>query len=127
MHLTNESVIPKKERNLLIDYLKGFAILLVILGHSIQYNAPDFFDHNILFRIIYSFHMPLFMFVSGFLAFSTFKATGNSLMKRFRSLVIPFFVWFIISYFVNGTPGVFYKVFINLLNNPDSGLWFLWI
>jgi fucose 4-O-acetylase-like acetyltransferase len=127
MLLTNDSATPKKERNLLMDYLKGFAILLVILGHSIQYNEPVFFDKNVLFRFIYSFHMPLFMFVSGFLAFSTFKATGNSLMKRFRSLVIPFFTWFIISYFVHRTSGSFFQAFIDLLLYPDTGLWFLWI
>jgi len=127
MLLPNSPTIPRKERNLLMDYLKGFAILLVILGHSIQYNEPGFFDKNVLFRVIYSFHMPLFMFVSGFLAFSTFKATGNSLMKRFRSLVIPFFTWFIISYFVNGTLSTFFQAFIDLLMYPDKGLWFLWI
>ena len=47
-----------------VDVLKGYAILLVILGHSIQNTVLDF-DGNIVFRVIYSFHMPLFMILSG--------------------------------------------------------------
>lgn len=54
------------ERNVLLDVLKGFAIFLVVMGHAIQYNQVDF-DTNPVFRFIYSFHMPLFMFVSGFI------------------------------------------------------------
>lgn len=48
-----------------LDFIKGFAILLVVLGHVIQF-SDNSFDNNILFRYIYSFHMPLFMFTSGF-------------------------------------------------------------
>lgn len=43
-----------------IDNLKGVLILLVVLGHCIQCTDLDF-DHNAVFRYIYSFHMPLFM------------------------------------------------------------------
>lgn len=49
-----------KQRLHYVDNLKGFLILLVVLGHCIQNTKIDF-DHNIVFRYIYSFHMPLFM------------------------------------------------------------------
>ena len=60
-------VEQNKGRNTYIDIIKGFAIILVVLGHSIQFgsgydfraNAECF--NNWLYRIIYSFHMPLFM------------------------------------------------------------------
>lgn len=45
-----------------IDNLRGLLIILVVLGHCIQ-NLDLDFDHNIVFRYIYSFHMPLFMFI----------------------------------------------------------------
>ncbi|ROT03695.1 hypothetical protein ED388_12660 [Muribaculaceae bacterium Isolate-007 (NCI)] len=59
-----------------IDCLKGFAIFLVVLGHVVQnYNLMD----SWIFRIIYSFHMPLFMFMSGY-CFDLFaKVTGKKL------------------------------------------------
>lgn len=43
-----------KERDFFIDVLKGWGIILVIWGHSSQF----------LFNEIYSFHMPLFFFLS---------------------------------------------------------------
>ena len=50
-----------------IDALRGLLMILVVLGHVIQYvYEPKDFDNNILFRVIYSFHMPLFMCVSGY-------------------------------------------------------------
>ena len=51
------------------DSLKGFLILLVILGHSIQYTLGNACYFNHLWNIIYSFHMPAFMAISGFLAY----------------------------------------------------------
>lgn len=51
-----------------IDNLRGLLIILVVLGHCIQ-NLDLDFDHNIVFRYIYSFHMPLFMFISGFVSY----------------------------------------------------------
>ena len=46
------------ERNYKIDYLKGLAALLVVFGHVIQYGDP-LFNNNIVFTIIYSFHITL--------------------------------------------------------------------
>ena len=54
----------ESNRNQFYDVMRGVAILLVVIGHGIQYGYSDY-DNNILFRIIYSFHMPLFMFISG--------------------------------------------------------------
>lgn len=50
------------------DYIKGIAIFIVVLGHIVPREAPqnDMWFMS-LKRIIYSFHMPLFMFVSGLL------------------------------------------------------------
>ena len=48
-----------------IDFLKAFAIATVLLGHSVEQLSGDaFWDHPI-WSFLYSFHMPLFMFVSG--------------------------------------------------------------
>lgn len=54
----------KKNRCEYLDIARGMAIILVVLGHSIQSNIMDM-DSSLVFRIIYSFHMPLFMFISG--------------------------------------------------------------
>lgn len=49
------------ERVKWIDYLKGFAILLMVIGH--YQGTPTFLN-----VWIYAFHMPLFFFLSGYLS-----------------------------------------------------------
>ena len=124
-----------QERNILIDVLKGFAILLVVLGHSIQYNMSGDFDNSLIFRIIYSYHMPFFMFLSGFVSFGTFDGSKAKLYKRFKSLIIPFWSWYVISYVFSwliywqkgGSEPDFLKSVVEVLKSPDHGLWFLWV
>ena len=49
-----------------MDLLKCFAIFSVLLGHSTeQLSGGLFWDHPV-WEFIYSYHMPLFMFVCGF-------------------------------------------------------------
>lgn len=66
-----------KKRVREIDLIKGIAIFLVVFGHSIQYGSGSYFlksglfFQNNVFKVIYSFHMPLFMLVSGFLFYSS--------------------------------------------------------
>ena len=93
-----------------IDALKGFAILLVVMGHVLACNYPDFREalaSNVqgmmLWKIIYSFHMPLFMFCSGFVFnksrdfFST-RNTFTLIFKRFNGLIIPYISMGFISF-----------------------------
>ena len=52
--------------------LQGWAMLMVVVGHSFLGGAgkgPEW--ENTLFRFAYSFHMPLFMLVSGWLFYHT--------------------------------------------------------
>lgn len=76
-----------------IDSLKGFAILLVVIGHLN-------FVSNELNQYIYSFHMPLFFFISGYLL-SIGKYLNNGkffLRKKVHSLIMPYFLFSLISY-----------------------------
>ena len=52
-----------QNKNQLISFLQAFGIILVVLGHSFQtYPSSPFIK-----QWIYGFHMPLFMFISGYL------------------------------------------------------------
>lgn len=57
-----------KERDFLFDNIKGFLIILVVLGHVIEnyayHNMPS--KISFLYQLIYIFHMPLFVFISGY-------------------------------------------------------------
>ena len=90
-----------KERAYEIDVMKGIGILLVILGHCM----PDF-PVNILEdplssevrRFIYTFHMPMFFFCSGFVCGITPQKPLNiELSGRFWRLVVPYFVFSLVN------------------------------
>lgn len=98
----------KNERNKYIDIVKCIAIFLVVLGHCIQYGSGKlyiqnelFFD-NIIFKIIYSFHMPLLMLISGYLYWNTIlKKTGNEILKsKVKSLLLPIFIWITVIFII---------------------------
>ena len=81
-----------KQRNLLIDVLKGFTIILVVMGHASQWFSGD--DRSNPFYVtIYAFHMPLFMFLSGYVCYN--NRGEINLFKRFQVLVIPFLFGFL--------------------------------
>lgn len=113
-------------RNIGIDNLKGLLVILVVIGHAVQinYQSRDAdFDENLLFRFIYSFHMPLFMALSGYL----YKWPSKLKIGSFY-LMIPFLTWGIIDIsIVWQSTEDFIDKFINILVNPDSGLWFLYV
>lgn len=88
----------KNSREKEIDNIRGFAILTVVLGHSLQACLGAEFDQNILFRYIYSFHMPLFIFISGYVNWQTFDGSSQKYFVRMRSLLIPYFIWCFIMY-----------------------------
>lgn len=73
------------------------AIFLVVVGHALPlYNGVGF--ASFAFDFIYSFHMPLFFFISGFCALSLsertdIKTDGKEVWKRVKRLLIPYFVY----------------------------------
>lgn len=92
------------ERDHYIDIAKGFAMVLVIIGHTAC--VPYYMKYW-----LYSFHMPLFFLLSGLNfdpdRYPTLKAF---LLRKLQTLVLPYFtcsllVWLWI--FVVKTPGAF--------------------
>jgi acyltransferase len=71
----------KRQRD--IDALKGFGILLVVLGHV----NPGFYIE----KWIYSFHMFLFFFLAG-ITFSK-KGFKTRLMLDIKNLLFPYLFW----------------------------------
>lgn len=100
--------MDSKARNNNIDIIKGIAIILMVYGHTFGV-ARDF---------IYLFHMPVFIFVSGY-CFN--KAHGASLQQaeeyffsRVRRLLVPYMGFNIVYAILN-------NVFISLNFYTDNG------
>lgn len=126
----------EKQRNLLADMIRGVAIFLMLWGHCVQYCVAgtelDFFENSV-FRFIYSFHMPLFMLISGYFFFFSFsKRDLYTLLKyRTQSLVQPivfcsFFNYLVTIALYNMSQGDYFAIFDGRWMENLSSLWFLW-
>lgn len=76
------------------DAVKLWAIFLVIYGHCVQHLLPGFEYENYVYLFIYSFHMPLFMMVSGYFSHSSMCLSySDFLRKKARQLLLPCITW----------------------------------
>lgn len=87
-----------------LEVLQGFSMLLVVLGHiSLDTMRPDDAHplEQAMERVIYSFHMPLFIFISGWLFQLTCLGRdttyGRVMIKKLKRLGVPFIVFTVIT------------------------------
>lgn len=117
--------IQAKQRLQYFDALKAFTIFLVLCGHSIQYLLHSSPDDSTFFCLIYTFHMPLFMMMSGYFSFSAVKrGFWESIATRARMLLLPIATLsFILAalYLFLRSENLIYKFFYLFGGN----LWFL--
>jgi len=78
-------------RNETIDVARGVGILLVVLGHNwiVTHESSE------LGRIVYSFHVALFFFISG-VFLDPAMTIGRTALRKFNTLLKPYFVVLIV-------------------------------
>ena len=119
--------MPKK-RNQFIDVMRGVAMLLVVLGHTMTGSAANA-QNGFLYNMIWSLQMPLFILISGYVTRYSKEITGfgallKFLAKRTLAYLLPFAVW---SFLIRGLilrQSVFFDIKY-MLWHIDSGYWFL--
>lgn len=82
----------QKERIFYWDVIKAFAIFLVVYGHCLQYLQVDTEKcwSSCTSGFIYSFHMPLFMMVSGYFARGIYtKSFADNLKHKTLQILLP--------------------------------------
>lgn len=117
------------------DIIKGVAILLVVLGHSIEfgggleYRESGEYFNNPLFLFIYSFHMPLFMIVSGYFFYLTVtrKDRLSIIKNKCLTLFVPILCFALINASLAFRPPFSIENFVLCyFQRLPSTLWFLW-
>lgn len=116
-----------KERLLWIDSLKGILILLVIVGHAIaKVIGNDAANNNYWWCLIYSFHMPAFIAMSGYLQYRSNSSNKKPLKlqigRRFCQLMVPFLVWSVLFFAIRNR----IESYPNCILMPNTTFWFLW-
>lgn len=124
-----------EQRSLTPDVCRGIAIFLVVWGHVLQQGLNGVTDvsENVIFKIIYSFHMPLFILISGFFFYGSQKKKGlkELVFERILLLLRILLIWNTACYickvileYVQGN-----KLPLSLRGWIDDilhGYWFLW-
>lgn len=131
-----------------IDYAKAVGILLVVSGHSI----PDVSSSSgiyvlalkVMHDIIYTFHMPVMFFISGFLSIKILEygnrkassgiSSNRYIYERFLRLLVPYFavgilympLKLLLARFANSPYEMRTAWQIFFGENPDGGLWYLY-
>lgn len=133
----------EKKRITWIDIARAFAIILIVLGHTLIHSAHC----KLIVKFIYSFHVVLFFIISGY----TFKIQNKESFldfskKKFLRIMIPYFIWatlFLIPYMLFGNKvgetlnttqsfnlknqliNILYGNGVNSALKQNSSLWFL--
>jgi fucose 4-O-acetylase-like acetyltransferase len=104
-----------KERIVWIDEVKGFAILLMVMGHAVAWNYRD---SSVLqggppiYNFIYSFHMHLLFFISAYTSYKaeicSFAKTIHRIIEKFERLMLPYFLTGFLLFITRGTYGYWF-------------------
>lgn len=124
-----------KKESFFWDVVKGTAIFLMLWGHCIQYcskGAVNCFE-DIVFKTIYTFHMPVFMLVSGYLFSYSFRKRNLTelLEHRMRGMLHPIVMATFLNNVLMLIPAYILSnradfLFGSLFMGIGNDLWFLW-
>lgn len=114
---------PRRERDPYFDNVKFCLIVLVVLGHVWEVFRNDSHAANAVYSLVYGFHMPVFVFVSGYFSRGFMRDT-----KKFRgifpALVVPYVIFNVLYrlqlVFINGN-----EFRLHELLRPQFLMWFL--
>ena len=107
--------LDRNDRSCYWDNIKGFLILLVVFAHtlySLQYRSPMI---EALVRYIYLFHMPAFVFVSGYFG----KSKDAHSFEKIIKLVFLYFIFNSITVFIE------YRKGFTSFTQPIYSYWYL--
>lgn len=113
-----------KERELYWDSLKFVLIFLVIYGHVVGSYCPVGSFNRAIHNLIYSFHMPLFVFVSG--RFSQIKDREKykkGILRIFETYIVFQVIWRILEVATGSEINIL--LIAKIIAFPYRALWYL--
>ena len=116
------------ERNRIVDIMRGIAILMVVLGHTMT-GCTQGAEKSFLYNVVWSLQMPLFILISGYVTkysreIDSASSFWSYVKRRTVAYLLPWAVWsFLIRGLVLGQHD--YLNIRWLLWHMDSGYWFL--
>ena len=95
-------ITTKKPRLEWLDALRGFTMIMVVANHVAGMGFGEEWKHSSAIPFLVLFRMPLFFFVSGFLAYKAsqvwnLRNLGSLVGKKLRVQIIPTVVFFFLA------------------------------
>lgn len=118
----------KKPRLEWLDALRGFTMILVVANHVSQMGFEQNWKWSSSLPFLLLFRMPLFFFVSGFLAYKasqvwTTSNLGELLLKKIRVQIVPTVTFFVL-FCAMMTPHFMDGIITNFHSPTKGGYWF---
>jgi len=85
------------KRDKSLDIAKGIAIILMMYGH-LRYHYANM---DTIYSWIYSFHMPLFIYISGLLTNVKKEKNYLQLWQKIKRILVPYAIWNVVGYYIN--------------------------
>lgn len=109
-----------KARDSYFDNLRGFLIICVIIGNSLEYINPTSVDPHYLILSLYMFHMPLFTFISGYFCKKSKRSTKSKVIDTIKIYLGAQIFYYFFSLLVTKNYGLKFE-----LLRPSWTLWYL--
>lgn len=125
-----ELQLEKSPRMEWLDAMRGFTMILVVAYHVSIDSFDQSIKHSTALSFFMLFRMPLFFFVSGFLAYSSkvewnFRTLTDKVVKKCKVQLIPTIVF--LAVFLSLMRPDFWKGLEAAVMSPTkSGYWFTW-
>lgn len=85
-----------------VDVMRGISIILIVASHVMTYCD----QLNLIYKLIYAFHVPVFFMISGFLANGGTEKLKTFFFKKVKRLVVPYLFYaliFLLIYYLLGS------------------------
>ena len=121
-----------KHRMEWLDALRGFTMILVVAYHVAQFGFGESEKISASLPFLVLFRMPLFFFVSGFLAYKatwvwTPQSFASLTWKKLKVQVLPALVFLCVFLVLKGK-SPFAEGFLKCMHSPTKGgYWFTWV
>ncbi len=109
------------ERDFFYDNIKGLLMISVVLCHMLGccMTQNDLFVRSLVVFVFY-FHMPVFIFISGFFSKNVEKCRETAFRNLFLVYVVAQIFWVIFKYFVNDSTH-----YIHHFLDPGYAIWYI--
>lgn len=132
-----------RERLVWIDNLKGFLILMVIIGHILggYINANIYSDSDAVMRmvytLIYTFHMPAFILVSGYMFELAYVDNDKTKLNKLFRQILNIAILYVLFSLLQGSIQLLFSRFTNshtsisslltIWRDPIFPYWYLYV